>query len=58
MDARRHWEEVYGAKKPTEVSWYQREAAVSLGLIRRAAPDRSMPIIYCLCRIGGDAGTR
>jgi 2-polyprenyl-3-methyl-5-hydroxy-6-metoxy-1,4-benzoquinol methylase len=53
MDARGHWEKVYGAKKPTEVSWYQREAALSLSLIRRVAADRSTPIID----VGGGAST-
>jgi len=45
MVAREHWERVYGTRKPTEVSWYQREAALSLSLIRRATADRSAPII-------------
>lgn len=53
MDARKHWETVYESRKPTEVSWYQREAALSLGLIRRAAADTSVPIID----VGGGAST-
>lgn len=52
-DTRDHWDKVYGAKKPTEVSWYQREAALSLRLIRRAVADRSAPIID----VGGGTST-
>ena len=53
MDPRDHWESVYGTKKPTEVSWYQATAALSLDLIRRVAPDRSAAIID----VGGGAST-
>lgn len=53
MDVRTHWQKVYGAKKPTEVSWYQPTAALSLSLIRRAAPDRATAIID----VGGGAST-
>ncbi|HEY8259378.1 MAG TPA: class I SAM-dependent methyltransferase [Gemmatimonadales bacterium] len=53
MDAREHWERIYRAKSPTEVSWYQPEARVSLELIRRVAPDRATPIID----VGGGAST-
>ena len=53
MDPRSHWEKVYGTKKPTEVSWYQSEAALSLSLIRRVVPERSAPIID----VGGGAST-
>lgn len=52
-DPKRHWEDVYGAKKPTEVSWYQPHARRSLSLIQRVAPDRSSPIID----VGGGAST-
>jgi len=45
MDARTHWETVYRSKAPTEVSWYQRHAAVSLDLIQRHAPDPDAPIL-------------
>ncbi|HVC19751.1 MAG TPA: class I SAM-dependent methyltransferase [Vicinamibacterales bacterium] len=37
MDAKQHWEHVYSTKSATEVSWFQREARVSLDLITRAA---------------------
>lgn len=53
MDARDHWERIYQAKSPTELSWYQPEARLSLELIRRVAPDRSTPIID----VGGGAST-
>lgn len=53
MDAREHWERIYRAKSPTEVSWYQPEAGLSLELIRRVAPDRATPIID----VGGGAST-
>jgi hypothetical protein len=41
-DAQRHWERVYQTTKPTEVSWYQPEAQLSLELIRRVAPGGSV----------------
>jgi SAM-dependent methyltransferase len=52
-DAERHWERVYQTTKPTEVSWYQPEAQLSLELIRRVAPDPDAPVID----IGGGAST-
>ena len=53
MDPRTHWQKVYRTKKPTEVSWYQPTAVLSLGMIRRVAPDRSAAIID----VGGGAST-
>ena len=53
MDARIHWEKVYRTKKPNQVSWYQSTAVLSLGLIRRVAPDLSAAIID----VGGGAST-
>lgn len=35
MDLRAHWDQVYRAKKPAEVSWHQANAEQSLQLIRR-----------------------
>jgi SAM-dependent methyltransferase len=52
-DAEGHWERVYQTKEPTEVSWYQPEAQLSLELIRRVAPDPDAPVID----IGGGAST-
>jgi SAM-dependent methyltransferase len=37
MDARTHWEHVYGSKKPSEVSWFQARPERSLRFIRRYA---------------------
>jgi 2-polyprenyl-3-methyl-5-hydroxy-6-metoxy-1,4-benzoquinol methylase len=53
MDPRTHWQSVYTTKKPTEVSWYQPAAVLSLSMIRRVAPDRSAAIID----VGGGAST-
>jgi SAM-dependent methyltransferase len=52
-DLKGHWEGVYRAKAPTEVSWYQRQARLSLDLIRRVAPDLDAPIVD----VGGGAST-
>jgi SAM-dependent methyltransferase len=52
-DPRAHWETVYRTKRPTEVSWYQPEARLSLELIRRAVPDTLARIID----VGGGAST-
>ena len=53
MDARTHWERIYEAKDPTEVSWYQSDPTISLDLIRGVLPDRSGAIID----VGGGAST-
>jgi len=53
MDAKSHWEEVYRAKAATAVSWYQRQARLSLDLIREVAPDLAVPLID----VGGGAST-
>lgn len=48
-----HWESVYRTKSPTELSWYQPEARLSVDLIRRVAADFDAPIID----VGGGAST-
>ncbi len=48
-----HWERIYRTKDPTQVSWYQPAAGLSLDLIRRVAPDLDAPIID----VGGGAST-
>ena len=48
-----HWERIYQAKQPTEVSWYQPEARLSAELIIRVSPDGDAPIID----VGGGAST-
>ncbi len=53
MDARNHWERVYATRNETEVSWYQPEATLSLGLIRRTLSDKAAAIID----VGGGAST-
>jgi SAM-dependent methyltransferase len=53
MDPKDHWERMYRVKAPTELSWYQPEARVSLDLIRRVAPEPTTPIID----VGGGAST-
>jgi hypothetical protein len=46
MDPKDHWERIYRAKAPTELSWYQPEARLSLDLIRRVGPPiTSTPVI-------------
>jgi SAM-dependent methyltransferase len=40
-----HWEQVYAAKPPTELSWYQREPNASLRLIETAAPSPAAAVI-------------
>ncbi len=46
-----HWDAVYTTKASTDVSWYQAEPALSLALIREAAPRAGGRIID----IGGGA---
>ena len=53
MDAKTHWETIYRTKQPHEVSWFQREATISLALIRRVAPELTAKIID----VGGGAST-
>jgi phosphatidylethanolamine-binding protein (PEBP) family uncharacterized protein len=49
----RHWESLYRTKSPTQVSWYQPEARLSLDLICRVAADPDAPVID----VGGGAST-
>jgi 2-polyprenyl-3-methyl-5-hydroxy-6-metoxy-1,4-benzoquinol methylase len=53
MNARNHWERIYGTKAPEAVSWYQPHLELSLKLIERAAPDFSASIID----VGGGEST-
>lgn len=53
MESKQHWETVYSSKAPTEVSWFQEHAELSLKLIRGAAIDTSASIID----VGGGAST-
>jgi ubiquinone/menaquinone biosynthesis C-methylase UbiE len=45
MDLRSHWERVYRAKGPDQLSWFQSEARMSRELIEQAAPDRDAHIV-------------
>lgn len=45
MQTKNHWETVYATKPTTELSWYQKQAALSLRLIQNAAQTRADPII-------------
>lgn len=48
-----HWEQVYGSKKPTEVSWFQPVPEKSLQLIRATGIERGQAILDA----GGGAST-
>lgn len=51
MSRKDHWENVYRTKRPSEVSWYQAEATLSLRLIQEVAPGREAAILD----VGGGA---
>jgi ubiquinone/menaquinone biosynthesis C-methylase UbiE len=53
VNAKEHWERIYATRLPTEVSWYQREPAVSLELIRRSTLDQKSAVFD----VGGGAST-
>ncbi|MBF0424464.1 MAG: class I SAM-dependent methyltransferase [Magnetococcales bacterium] len=53
MDQKTHWEGVYGKKKVTETSWYQKIPLTSLTLIENAALHEDEAIID----VGGGAST-
>lgn len=50
---RKHWDNVYASKSPTEVSWYQARLTVSLELIKLAGITRYARILD----VGGGAST-
>lgn len=51
MQPREHWESVYRERAPEDVSWFQPDPAVSLDLIRQAAPRLDARILD----VGGGA---
>ncbi len=51
MNSKLHWETVYNTKKPTEVSWYQNDPVISLGMIASTKIDFDQKIID----VGGGA---
>jgi ubiquinone/menaquinone biosynthesis C-methylase UbiE len=53
MDTKHHWESIYRAKAPAEVSWYQDYPAKSLEWIKTAAEKKESAIID----VGGGAST-
>jgi len=53
MSREKHWEAIYRSNAPTEVSWYQPEARLSLDLIRRVALQVDTPLLD----VGGGAST-
>lgn len=53
MNRKAHWNEVYSNKSPLEVSWYQKEPALSLQLINNTGVSTHAAIID----IGGGAST-
>lgn len=53
MGSREHWDEVYGAKGPSEVSWYRPHLERSLQFIAHAGLPRQAAIID----VGGGAST-
>lgn len=53
MQPKNHWEKVYATKSPTEVSWFQERAGLSLRLIEEAGIARDAAIID----VGGGAST-
>lgn len=53
IDRQRHWENVYSAKSPEEMSWYEPHLATSLAWIEEAASDLSAAILD----VGGGAST-
>jgi hypothetical protein len=52
-DAVTHWDDVYETKRAENVSWYQAEPHLSLGLIRRTGVSRDAALVD----VGGGAST-
>jgi 2-polyprenyl-3-methyl-5-hydroxy-6-metoxy-1,4-benzoquinol methylase len=53
VDIKSHWEKVYTAKSPNQVSWYRPHLETSLALIEQAAGEHSASIID----VGGGEST-
>jgi SAM-dependent methyltransferase len=53
MNRKEHWESIYTAKSPNEVSWFQKEPTHSLGLIR----DAGLPLQAAIIDVGSGAST-
>ena len=52
-NAKAHWEQIYGTRSPSEVSWYQSDPRSSLRLIEDTDIGREDPLID----VGGGAST-
>jgi len=52
MDPKAHWDNVYRQRRPDEVSWFQREATVSLSLIQSVTTPSA-----AVLDVGGGAST-
>ena len=50
-DSKKHWEQIYSAKAPLEVSWYQKNTTLSIQFIRNTHIALDAPIID----VGGGA---
>ncbi len=53
IDTQSHWENIYGTKAPTEMSWFSPQLETSLALIEQIGLDRSASIID----VGGGEST-
>lgn len=53
MNAKTHWEHIYGTKAPAQVSWYQEHPQLSLQLIQRTGVPPTARVIDA----GGGAST-
>jgi SAM-dependent methyltransferase len=53
MGSRDHWHDVYAAKSPDEVSWFEASPSSSLKAIDRLGPDRARSIVD----VGGGASS-
>jgi 2-polyprenyl-3-methyl-5-hydroxy-6-metoxy-1,4-benzoquinol methylase len=53
MNAKTHWQHIYETKAPTQVSWYQEHAQVSMQFIQNTGIQRTGRIID----VGGGAST-
>jgi SAM-dependent methyltransferase len=45
VDSKAHWEHIYETTNPTQVSWFEPDATLSLALVRSVAPTREEAII-------------
>jgi 2-polyprenyl-3-methyl-5-hydroxy-6-metoxy-1,4-benzoquinol methylase len=53
MESKEHWNKIYTDKSPTEVSWFQKHADLSLSLIR----NTSIPASASIIDVGGGEST-